>query len=253
MSSYQQQQKMSTNITGPVNFNDVDPKLSMETQSYRHISLSPQNSLGLPNAIAYHQNSTHIHHQPMLLNNQNFPLKTSSPNLPTHNPAYSPLTHHATPMPLPNQQTFSHNFPPNQLGRGHSVSIGHQLDIQRQSQSDDDSGCALEEYSWVPPGLRPEQVIYNFCININFVMTVNRETWFMTDECRVCRASVNQFNEFSTFWWWRNVLFSHRIQIKLTFFNINTHSWCENEFLCSRARWPETPMAYNEYEIETNY
>ncbi|KAL0108349.1 hypothetical protein PUN28_015112 [Cardiocondyla obscurior] len=29
---------------------------------------------------------------------------------------------------------------------------------QRHSQSDDDSGCALEEYTWVPPGLRPDQV-----------------------------------------------------------------------------------------------
>lgn len=29
---------------------------------------------------------------------------------------------------------------------------------QRQSHSDDDSGCALEEYTWVPPGLKPEQV-----------------------------------------------------------------------------------------------
>ncbi|XP_042714653.1 prickle-like protein 1 isoform X3 [Chrysemys picta bellii] len=28
---------------------------------------------------------------------------------------------------------------------------------QRSSTSDDDSGCALEEYTWVPPGLRPEQ------------------------------------------------------------------------------------------------
>ncbi|KAG5313248.1 PRIC1 protein, partial [Acromyrmex insinuator] len=28
---------------------------------------------------------------------------------------------------------------------------------QRHSQSDDDSGCALEEYTWVPPGLRPDQ------------------------------------------------------------------------------------------------
>lgn len=24
--------------------------------------------------------------------------------------------------------------------------------------SDDDSGCALEEYAWVPPGLTPKQV-----------------------------------------------------------------------------------------------
>lgn len=31
-------------------------------------------------------------------------------------------------------------------------------DPQRHSQSDDDSGCALEEYTWVPPGLRPDQV-----------------------------------------------------------------------------------------------
>ncbi|KAI2648670.1 Prickle-like protein 1 [Labeo rohita] len=29
--------------------------------------------------------------------------------------------------------------------------------FQRSSTSDDDSGCALEEYAWVPPGLRPEQ------------------------------------------------------------------------------------------------
>lgn len=30
--------------------------------------------------------------------------------------------------------------------------------FQRSSTSDDDSGCVLEEYAWVPPGLRPEQV-----------------------------------------------------------------------------------------------
>ncbi|CAD7013449.1 unnamed protein product [Ceratitis capitata] len=36
--------------------------------------------------------------------------------------------------------------------------VGHQqLDMQRHSHSDDDSGCALEEYTWVPPGLRPDQ------------------------------------------------------------------------------------------------
>ncbi|VDO97137.1 unnamed protein product [Soboliphyme baturini] len=31
-------------------------------------------------------------------------------------------------------------------------------DIYRQSTSDDDSGCALEEYAWVPSGLRPDMV-----------------------------------------------------------------------------------------------
>ena len=28
----------------------------------------------------------------------------------------------------------------------------------KQAHSDDDSGCALEEYTWVPPGLKPDQV-----------------------------------------------------------------------------------------------
>lgn len=31
-------------------------------------------------------------------------------------------------------------------------------DAQRNSTSDDDSGCPLEEYAWVPTGLKPEQV-----------------------------------------------------------------------------------------------
>ncbi|XP_077983334.1 prickle planar cell polarity protein 3-like isoform X3 [Glandiceps talaboti] len=31
-------------------------------------------------------------------------------------------------------------------------------EFQRNSASDDDSGCALEEYTWVPPGLKAEQV-----------------------------------------------------------------------------------------------
>lgn len=35
-------------------------------------------------------------------------------------------------------------------------------DFQRNSTSDDDSGCALEEYAWVPPGLKPEQVLTQF-------------------------------------------------------------------------------------------
>lgn len=42
-----------------------------------------------------------------------------------------------------------HHHTPNGLG----------TDVQlRHSQSDDDSGCALEEYTWVPPGLKPDQV-----------------------------------------------------------------------------------------------
>jgi len=33
-------------------------------------------------------------------------------------------------------------------------------DVKRNSTSDDDSGCPLEEYSWVPPSLKPEQVCH---------------------------------------------------------------------------------------------
>uniref|UniRef100_A0A2C9LX33 PET domain-containing protein n=1 Tax=Biomphalaria glabrata TaxID=6526 RepID=A0A2C9LX33_BIOGL len=31
-------------------------------------------------------------------------------------------------------------------------------ELKRNSTSDDDSGCPLEEFAWVPPGLQSEQV-----------------------------------------------------------------------------------------------
>ncbi len=46
---------------------------------------------------------------------------------------------------------------PNHHG-AHPGSSGGTADVLRHSQSDDDSGCALEEYTWVPPGLKPDQV-----------------------------------------------------------------------------------------------
>ena len=42
-------------------------------------------------------------------------------------------------------------------------------DIPRQipnQHSDDDSGCALEEYTWVPPGLKPDQVRLKSYVNL---------------------------------------------------------------------------------------
>lgn len=46
--------------------------------------------------------------------------------------------------------------------------------FQRSSTSDDDSGCALEEYAWVPPGLRPEQVqLYFSCLPEDKVPYIN--------------------------------------------------------------------------------
>ncbi|XP_050073423.1 protein prickle-like [Anopheles maculipalpis] len=41
---------------------------------------------------------------------------------------------------------------------GGGIGAGGGMGGHNFSQSDDDSGCALEEYTWVPPGLRPDQV-----------------------------------------------------------------------------------------------
>lgn len=40
---------------------------------------------------------------------------------------------------------------------------------RQQSTSDDDSGCALEEYTWTPPGLKPAQVHQYFQVYYNFL------------------------------------------------------------------------------------
>ncbi|KAK6642724.1 hypothetical protein RUM43_004226 [Polyplax serrata] len=45
------------------------------------------------------------------------------------------------------------------LTKGVPFGLSQGADPQRHSQSDDDSGCALEEYTWVPPGLRPDQLL----------------------------------------------------------------------------------------------
>ena len=43
-------------------------------------------------------------------------------------------------------------------GVGGQAAPGGDINIRPASHSDDDSGCALEEYTWVPPGLKPDQV-----------------------------------------------------------------------------------------------
>ncbi|KAH8389936.1 hypothetical protein KR200_004337 [Drosophila serrata] len=70
-------------------------------------------------------------------------------------PSHLPLNSVASPLRTATYKTAS------AVGAGHGFHPSHhhqQLDFQRNSQSDDDSGCALEEYTWVPPGLRPDQV-----------------------------------------------------------------------------------------------
>lgn len=39
-------------------------------------------------------------------------------------------------------------------------------DVYRYSTSDDDSGCVLDEYSWLPSGLKPDDVSFHIIINL---------------------------------------------------------------------------------------
>lgn len=43
---------------------------------------------------------------------------------------------------------------------GNSSSSLQQAMYRHSTTSDDDSGCALEDYTWVPPGLKADQVNY---------------------------------------------------------------------------------------------
>lgn len=85
---------------------------------------------------------------------------------------------------------------------------GLPLDVQRHSQSDDDSGCALEEYTWVPPGLRPEQVSVFLMRSINkyphenniLVCQINKRAYIQCVCCCVQMANKNHINMMAMFW-----------------------------------------------------
>lgn len=80
------------------------------------------------------------------------------PDLPH---AHSPTHAHSPPQQQPTPQQETPTKKPSGVGvvGGVFAGVGGLItDPQRHSQSDDDSGCALEEYTWVPPGLKPEQV-----------------------------------------------------------------------------------------------
>lgn len=61
-----------------------------------------------------------------------------------------------------NHAHAGHLHPPH--SHHHHQLGGLATDVLRHSQSDDDSGCALEEYTWVPPGLKPDQVHLYFSV-----------------------------------------------------------------------------------------
>ncbi|VDD94753.1 unnamed protein product [Enterobius vermicularis] len=47
-------------------------------------------------------------------------------------------------------------------------------DVHRHSTSDDDSGCVLEEYAWVPSGVKPDTVhMYFACLPEDKIPYVN--------------------------------------------------------------------------------
>ena len=50
---------------------------------------------------------------------------------------------------------------------------------QTLAHSDDDSGCALEEYTWVPPGLKPDQVSQTLHLLRYQVRTTTTKKYFL--------------------------------------------------------------------------
>ncbi|KAI1882319.1 hypothetical protein AGOR_G00249450 [Albula goreensis] len=76
----------------------------------------------------------------------------------------------SAPMNLENPARYHGARPVDTQHKASKLTLG----FQRSSTSDDDSGCALEEYAWVPPGLRPEQVqLYFSCLPEDKVPYVN--------------------------------------------------------------------------------
>lgn len=133
-------------------FNDF----AASSKSPSHHRQIPQN----PNLAGPSKYSPLLQNPPTM-NNPNLQSKNVMPKtqtLPYQNHAAHAISQQSSQLTIPTQQTLPQNFHPSQL-HGHPAIIGgYHLDTQRQSQSDDDSGCALEEYTWVPSGLRPEQV-----------------------------------------------------------------------------------------------
>ncbi|CAK1550277.1 unnamed protein product [Leptosia nina] len=91
----------------------------------------------------------------------NSPHPYSYPNRRSHYQDYPGQSYQSPQSPQSAMSLSPHPAPVQGKFRGlleHAERLMKPGDPHRHSQSDDDSGCALEEYTWVPPGLRPEQV-----------------------------------------------------------------------------------------------
>uniref|UniRef100_A0A336K8B4 Protein prickle n=1 Tax=Culicoides sonorensis TaxID=179676 RepID=A0A336K8B4_CULSO len=165
-----QGQPQQHNQTVPLSQNYVHPYQS--SSNLQIISaMQPNNNqdgiVGISSVVAPTASMTTTHHPPLPLlsmkqQQQHFNNKITT----IENGAHATLEMNlygqqmvATSPHMTRQNQHQQNLSQNQNHFSHHH--GHQhvpLDIQRHSQSDDDSGCALEEYTWVPPGLRPDQV-----------------------------------------------------------------------------------------------
>lgn len=146
-----------------------NPLLCSNNQTQNlHSPRSPRLQMNVPRPELMHHHHVHPGHSQAMegavsnnslnvLANRTPPLVAVKPqSLPIAKPYSANAQQHFMPSNQPlNQQTLPENFYLNSAYAGHNP----EQDIQqRHSQSDDDSGCALEEYTWIPPGLRPDQV-----------------------------------------------------------------------------------------------
>jgi hypothetical protein len=140
----------------PSNFNEFAANTSHSPSHHRQIQLlSPNKNLPGPSKFSP------LPQKRLTMSNQNSPAKANPQNSQT----LPYQTHSLHGVNQPANQTLPQNFHPSQF-HGHPAIIGgYHLDNQRQSQSDDDSGCALEEYTWIPSGLRPEQVSFDLILS----------------------------------------------------------------------------------------
>lgn len=156
-------------------YSSIGPSSSIS--STLHLAIDPASSSSSPSSSAQPHQANYQQkppaHPPPYVNSPNHhhhyhqqSSQFSGNSSPQQTFGHQGLPHHSMLMQQhssPGTATgpTGHHYPsahPHHLpgpGGGAPVGAG---DIQRHSQSDDDSGCALEEYTWVPPGLRPEQV-----------------------------------------------------------------------------------------------
>ncbi|KXJ79564.1 hypothetical protein RP20_CCG000455 [Aedes albopictus] len=141
-------------------------------QPQPHQDATGSRSIYSAHALSQAANNLHPQHLQHLQHH----YSSQQPPLPPPMGSPSPALYHHSPRGAPGpghqQQTFPPNFPPN-MHQQHQAHQQHQHPGggpggggaggggHNYSQSDDDSGCALEEYTWVPPGLRPDQLFNN--------------------------------------------------------------------------------------------